>query len=154
MHDPHTCKALGYGKHAPLPTSCMSAGPSPWVRGPPGIHTFPLHPSCTYACPHRCLHPFLTYLHTHTCMHMWTHRAQLCTSSEKQVCTVVSLRTSPAHTLPQSGVSRPGLALKWLSSKQRNADSWGCSASGREGEAQGKPHRQESGQVCQAEVGP
>ena len=46
--------------------------------------------------------PFSTFLHTHMHAYMDT---QLCASSERLVPTGVSLHTSPARTLPQSGVS-------------------------------------------------
>lgn len=66
----------------------------------------------------------------------------------------VSLHTLTSTHALTLGVSQPGPALRWPSSQQRNADSWGASASGREGEAPGKPHGQQSRQACQAEAGP
>lgn len=101
------------------------------------------------------------HLQTHTSVNAWAPRAQPCTHMHTHVwaqrsrCLQVRpCPSSPARTLSHSGVSQPGPALRWPSSQQRNADSWGYSASGREGEAQGKPHGQESRQACQAEAGP
>lgn len=84
---------------------------------------------------------------------MHTH-AHACMGTERQGLRACPRTASPARTLSHSGVSQLGLALRWPSSQQRNADSWGYSASGREGEAPGKPHGQEARQACQAEAGP
>lgn len=92
-------------------------------------------------CPCPCVisHPAHTWTYRSTAIH--GHR-------DTGAC-----RCVPTHLSQHSWVSYLGPAPRWPSSCQRNADIWGCSASGREGEAEGKPHGQESRQECQGKAG-
>lgn len=151
-------RSLRCETHIPPPALCISTGRWPQARRTPRDSYIPpaQQPPCAphglmppvYACTHTgpCIHGHIGHSHAHTRTPMYGHRE------------AGDSRCAPAHpgqhTRSHPQRCLPGPALRWPSSRQRNADSWGCSASGREREAQGKPHGQESSRHARLRRGP
>lgn len=96
-------------------------------------------------------------MHVHTMsvplMHTWTHRAQPRTPvhGHREACDAgvpLHILTSTRAPTLRGVLARPGPKVAVFTAEE-------CKQLGtrREGEVQGKPHGQESGQACQAEAG-